>query len=186
MVGVTPTAAYRHFAGKEELLEAAKQEALARLLTAMNTELRAQPQREDPLARALGKLTAIGRGYVRFAMADQGLFRTAFSCDGLDMPTDQPTNGGEGQGAEDNAFAVLVAVMDELVQVGYLPPQRRAMAEFAAWSTVHGLAMLFLDGPMRHAEEVVREEAMARTLLIFVEGLAGATLSPEQRAIITS
>ena len=182
MAAVTPTAAYRHFAGKEELLEAAKQEALDRLLTAMNTELRDQPAREDPLARALGKLTAIGRGYVRFALADQGLFRTAFSCDGLDMPSGQSTDGD----SEGNAFAVLVAVMDELVEVGYLPQQRRAMAEFAAWSTVHGLAMLFLDGPMRHAEHEVREEAMARSMLIFAEGLAGTTLTADLRAIITS
>lgn len=179
--GVTPTAAYRHFAGQEKLLEAAQHEALARLLSAMNDELRALPDKDAAVARALGRLAAIGRGYIRFATAEGGLFRTAFSCEGLPMPPEEPA----GPEHEPNPFHTLVTVMDELVEVGYLPIERRPMAEFAAWSSVHGIAMLFLDGPMRHADEQLRTEALNRTMLIFVEGLAGTALTEELRTVIT-
>jgi hypothetical protein len=30
-----------------------------------------------------------------------------------------------------------------------LPPERRPGAEFLAWSAVHGLALLIIDGPLR-------------------------------------
>lgn len=180
--GVTPTAAYRHFAGQEALLEAAKGEALARLAAAMNAELSAQPDREDPVARAIGKLAAIGRGYVSFAMADQGLFRTAFSCNGLDS---SPMDRAEADTGDD-PFRTLVLVMDELMEAGYLPEQRRPMAEFAAWSTVHGVATLFLDGPMRHADAQLRADALQRAMVFFAEGLAGSRLTDELHTIITS
>jgi hypothetical protein len=34
------------------------------------------------------------------------------------------------------------------VTAGVLPPERRPGAEFLAWSAVHGLAMLVIDGPL--------------------------------------
>lgn len=35
-----------------------------------------------------------------------------------------------------------------LVQAGVMPPERRPGAEFLAWSAVHGLAMLVIDGSL--------------------------------------
>src|SRR5262245_24040466 len=77
-VGVTPTAAYRHFAGHGELLDAAKDCALNDLSAAMRAELAARPESDDPVLYALGSLVAIGRGYLAFARAQPGLFRTVF------------------------------------------------------------------------------------------------------------
>lgn len=176
-VAVTPTAAYRHFAGQEELLEAAKDQALVRLTAAMDAELRAMPAIDDHLMRAIGKLAAIGRGYVNFATAQAGLFRTAFACEGLGLPPGAPGAGDDEFSA--NPFQTLVDVMDELVEVGYLPAERRPMAEFAAWSTVHGIAMLLLEGPLREADAAMREHVLFRAMLIFVEGLGGHTIAQE-------
>jgi hypothetical protein len=36
-----------------------------------------------------------------------------------------------------------------MVKAGALPPARRPGAEYLAWSAVHGLAMLVIDGPLR-------------------------------------
>ena len=43
---------------------------------------------------------------------------------------------------------MLGAALDELVAAGVMPPGRRPGAEFLAWSAVHGLAMLVVDGPL--------------------------------------
>jgi len=40
------------------------------------------------------------------------------------------------------------AALDKLVAAKVLPPERRPGAELLAWSAVHGLAMLVIDGPL--------------------------------------
>jgi hypothetical protein len=43
----------------------------------------------------------------------------------------------------------LSAALDRLVAAGALPAERRPGAEYLAWSAVHGLALLVIDGPLR-------------------------------------
>jgi len=50
----------------------------------------------------------------------------------------------------------LAAALDELVEAGVLPRERRPGAEYLAWSAVHGLAMLLIDGPLRGLDMVER------------------------------
>ncbi|HEX2131601.1 MAG TPA: TetR/AcrR family transcriptional regulator [Actinophytocola sp.] len=172
-VGVTPTAAYRHFAGHEELLKAAKDQALDELTEAMNKELAERPQSEDPVRYALGSLAALGRGYIVFARERPGLFRTVFCWEGEDA---------EARTAS-NPFQLLLGSLDELVEVGYLSPERRPLAEFAAWAMVHGLANLF-DGPLRELPPDLRDQAIARSILILGHGLSGKGLTAEQEALL--
>lgn len=176
LVGVTPTAAYRHFAGKEELLGAAKDSALDELLKAMTKELAERPRSADPIRYALGSLAALGRGYIAFGRAQPGLFRTVFSWQGpLGDPVEQ---------AGSSPFQLLLSSLDELVEVGYLSQERRRMAEYSAWSMVHGLAVLF-DGPLREMPQEDRDEAIVQSMLILAHGLAGNGLTPEQETLLT-
>lgn len=174
-VGVTPTAAYRHFAGQEELLGAAKDSALEELSAAMLKELSARPQCDDPVRYALGSLAALGRGYLAFARAQPGLFRTVFSWEGELSERDERT--------PNDPFGLLLESLDELVAVGYLSVDRRPLAEVAAWSMVHGLAML-LDGPLRDMPADVREEAVVKAMVILANGLAGNGLTADQEAVL--
>lgn len=178
LVGVTPTAAYRHFANQEELLGAAKDAALHELTEAMHKELAARPQSEDPIRYALGSLAALGRGYIAFARAQPGLFRTVFAWEG-------PLAGDPGLRAREQSdpFQLLLDSLDELVAVGYLSVERRPLAEVAAWAVVHGLAAL-LDGPLRDLPADVREEAVVKAMLILGHGLSGNGLTPEQEALL--
>ena len=48
-----------------------------------------------------------------------------------------------------NPFQLLGVALDRMVEAGVLPPERRPGAEYLAWSAVHGLAMLVLEGPLR-------------------------------------
>jgi AcrR family transcriptional regulator len=134
--GVSHSAAYRHFADREALL--------AEVASFARNELAAQMRRrvnraKDPRRR----LRAVGTAYIDFALAEPGLFRTAF--------TSHPATGHE-DASRTNAIAdpfdVLGQVLDEAQAAGLLDPQRRPGAEIAAWSAVHGLAGLLLDGPL--------------------------------------
>ncbi|MNT86645.1 hypothetical protein D3C72_2269580 [compost metagenome] len=67
-----------------------------------------------------------------------------------------------------NPFQLLGAALDKLVEAGVLPPERRPGAEYLAWSAVHGLAVLLIDGPLRsRAKE--QAEILGQRLLDMVE-----------------
>jgi AcrR family transcriptional regulator len=163
-VGVTPTAAYRHFAGQQELLSAVKDEAFTSLGQAMLHYLERLPESGDPVLDAVRRAVAMGRGYVRFAVAEPGMFRTAFV-----RPASPPPEKAQRPG---DPFGLLARGLDELVKVGYLAPESRPMAEFAAWAAVHGLAVMLIDGELADLPEEARALAVHRTLLMLVHGLA--------------
>ncbi|OUL98050.1 TetR/AcrR family transcriptional regulator [Variovorax sp. JS1663] len=163
--GVVPNAAYRHFASRQALLLGVRAAALAAAATAMETELAAVPPEGEPAERARAAVRAIGAGYLRFALEQTGLFRTAFGA-----PVDVVDTTGEAKGGASglNPFELLGAALDQMVAAGVLPPARRPGAEYLAWSAVHGLALLIIDGPLRGAprEQI---DALSRQLLAMVE-----------------
>lgn len=168
--GVSPNAAYRHFADREDLLAAVSLRCLAFVASEIVRELGAVDRAGDPGAR----LDAVGRAYVQFALREPGLFRTAFSVH---------TDPEAGRGAEDGGlgpFGLLLQVLDDAVATGAMPAERRPGAEVAAWSAVHGLAVLLLDGPLRSVPEAAREALLERTLATVREGLfvAGPHIVP--------
>ena len=163
--GVVPNAAYRHFTSRGALLQAVRSAALSMLAVAMEAELAELRHGEDEAESARAGLRAIGTGYLRFARAEPGLFRTAFAVpgarrDGVDP--DKAGNSGLGP------FELLSAALDRLVAAGVLAPRRRPGAEYLAWSAVHGLAMLVIDGPLRDLA-ASQADAVGQRLLDMVE-----------------
>jgi hypothetical protein len=118
----------------------------------------------DRVRRAQAKLEAIGRAYIDFARTEPGWFRTAFSSAHLDGPPPEDTG-------IPNPYDVLGAGLDELVDVGSLTPQRRVGAQYAAWSGVHGLSSLLIDGPLRALDDAEVERAIATVLGTVTRGL---------------
>lgn len=174
-VGVSATAAYRHFAGHSDLIHAVKERAEVALAGHMRAELDAGAPAPDPRTEALRRLRALGQGYLRFALAEPGLFRTAFcrkDAEHFNPPTMSDT------------YQMLSAALDDLAQVGLLPAARRPRSEVAAWATVHGLAMLLLDGPLAAAPHDERDLMIAATLNTIIVGLCGA--EPQRPASVTA
>ncbi|WP_408898972.1 TetR/AcrR family transcriptional regulator [Nocardioides sp. R1-1] len=163
-VGVTPTAAYRHFENQADLLEAARALAMDGMVAAMAGFLDQVPPVGDPVERALARLGSTGRGYIRFALEEPGVFRTCFTG-GL-RDADQPGMG------EPAPYLLLGEMLDELVAVGYLAAEDRPGAEAGPWAAVHGLAMLLIDGPLAGLGETEREHAIDRTIDLVSRGLA--------------
>lgn len=164
-VGVAPNAAYRHFTDRNALLNAVRSDALSALAVAMEAELAALPREGDPGEAARARLRAVGTGYLRFARAEPGLFRTAFAVPAALNGAGSATGAG-ASGL--TPFQLLATALDELVAAGVLPCERRSDAEYLAWSAVHGLAMLLIDGPMRGLDRT-QAEVLGQRLLDMVE-----------------
>jgi AcrR family transcriptional regulator len=134
LVGVSPAAPYRHFDSKTSLLEALAVSGYRDFALAVE----AAAQSAAPEQR----LNAMGRAYVRFALDHGNLFRLMFSPE---LKRDaRPTL----RMAADAAFASLRGVTSG---------QRDGrIAALKAWSQVHGLAVLLLDGQiaLREGESV--------------------------------
>lgn len=155
--GVSPNAAYRHFSDRAALLAAVRGRAMAALARAM----------EARLGSAVGgraRLEATGRAYVEFALAEPGLFRTAFSGAGSEL---LDAVGDSGL----TPYELLARCLDDLVAEGSIPAARRPEAEVAAWSAVHGLATLLLDGPLQTLSAAERETAVDKVIAVVHAGL---------------
>jgi AcrR family transcriptional regulator len=167
--GVVPNAAYRHFGSRQALLQAVRSAALSALAVAMENELAALPRGMRPADFARASLRAIGTGYLRFAEAETGLFRTAFA-----VPADLQQEAAEPIGLGHsglNPFQLLGAALDRLVEAGVLHRERRPGAEYLAWSAVHGLAMLVIDGPLRRLAGTQMRDIGQRLLDMVEKGL---------------
>jgi AcrR family transcriptional regulator len=125
--GVSHQAPYHHFGDREGILAALVEEGFARL--------------GDGLAGAPG-LAEAGEAYVRFALAHPGHFRVMFRPDLVALER----HPGAAVQAK-RALDALAALVDRLVAVGTIAPEERQDVLTAAWSLVHGLSVLLLDGP---------------------------------------
>jgi len=161
MVGVVPNAAYRHFADRDSLLAAVRDEAVRELAGRMTERVsRVRAGAHTPTGARL-RLQAVGRAYLEFARSEPGLFDTAFAV----------TGHPAGQGP----FEQLRSALDNLVEAGILAGARRPNIEYPVWASVHGLAVL-LRGPLHSLTE--REKTRLESdLLAFI----GASVSQHAR-----
>ena len=168
MVGVVPNAAYRHFADRDELLAAVCAAAMNELAGRMAAAVaRVRGRYGDPGA-ARRRLNAIGTAYLGFARQEPGWFATAFALPqrhDYDAPED-------GSGPDRSPLGQLRAVLDELVDAGMLARQRRDGIEYPIWSTVHGLAVLTTQGPLRDVPDITRRRIEQLTSSFIGSGLS--------------
>lgn len=131
-VGVSPTAIYRHFPDKSALMLALAHEGLERL---GNAQLKASQKADDPRAA----LVAGGVTYVRFASENPALFRLIFSYVPPISPLDASLDevGLAMRGLREGIHATMPNHFSE---------SEKRVATLLAWSLVHGLAELMLNG----------------------------------------
>jgi AcrR family transcriptional regulator len=165
MVGVVPNAAYRHFAGRDELLAAVSTAAMRELAARMAAGV-ARVHGDAGAARR--RLRAIGRAYLEFAHEEPGLFTTAFALP--HQHTYSSPSGGTGP--DPMPLDQLRAVLDELADAGVLDRQRRPGIEYPIWSTVHGLAVLTGQGPLRDVPDATRHHLEKLTRAFIEAALA--------------
>ena len=145
--GVSTAAPYRHFSGKDELLEAVADQGYATLRECLE---RVAPETADVRERLL----RLAGGYVRFAHDHPDLFVTMFRGRTAASPV----------GVE--SFEVLRRAVVDAQAAELIPskPSPELMAR-SIWATVHGLAVLSLRRPhQRFGMEEPPEDLAANTL----------------------
>ena len=162
--GVSPNAAYRHFANQAELLGAVRSACLSQLAAAIEDEMKKCRPGRDPQAFARKSLRAVGMGYLGFAMREPGMFRTAFSV----PPAVHEQNPANTASMGLNPFQLLSLALDRMHETGLLSKKNRKDAEYLAWSTVHGLALLVLEGPLHQMPQAM-VLALGERLVVMVE-----------------
>jgi AcrR family transcriptional regulator len=166
-VGVSHTAAYRHFSDRDALL-AAVADAAMDTLAELIERLIDGADGPDPAAAAEAGVRATGRAYIRFDISEPGLFRTAFA---LPERHGDPISAASPGVQAPGPLGLLSRSLDRLQASGAMPPQRRPDAEITAWSAVHGLSMLLLDGPLRSLPDELRDGVVERVLRDVSRGL---------------
>lgn len=137
-IGVSAPALYRHFIDRESLLA----ELAVTGFESLRERLLAVDQSSPRLA-----LVDIGLVYVSFAQDEPNLYRLMFG--GRVLPRGvHPRLDVAGK----NAFQVLEDTIARAQQVGYVKPIPLALMTAAAWSLVHGLAQLTIDGHLPSAK----------------------------------
>jgi AcrR family transcriptional regulator len=123
-VGVSATAAYRHFASKEDLLASVAAEGFRELTAAM-----------EVAANGPDPLIGVGLAYVEFALQKKGLFRLMFG----------PILVERAKYPALNEAATAAFECVRRVAGGVASGRDDAAASMAAWGLVHGLSALFID-----------------------------------------
>jgi AcrR family transcriptional regulator len=157
-LGVAPSAPYAHFADRDALLAAVAVHAYQRFRTELEPEM-------SRFAAPAERLAAIARAYVRFAGAHRPLFEVLFEA-GLDKRRHPEVAVAERP--IDDAFLDCVRALS----VGGESEDLASAVE----ATVHGHAMLLLDGRFGVGNEAVElaSDRAARATLALVRGLTSA------------
>ena len=167
-VGVSANAAYRHFADRDALLGEVVSRAQARAADVISATMDAVPDDLDPGPLARARFRAVGVGYLRFAMDEPGLFRAAFAVPvDLSRVASPDAAGSSGR----TPFQLLSDALDAMVDSGVMAAEQRPGAELLAWSAVHGMAMLALDGPLRDLPPGAVDELAPRLVTMVDLGL---------------
>ena len=136
--GVSHAAPKNHFGDMTGLLSDLAAVGFERFVAMMRENAR---DGDSPALR----MEAIGHGYVRFARTYPGLFLLMFRSERLDLS--RPTLRAAVDASSQVLSGAVGARRGERVEAALTLPQAAQIV--AAWSLVHGFAMLLLDGRLR-------------------------------------
>jgi AcrR family transcriptional regulator len=134
LAGVSVAAPYRHFKDKEALLTEIAAEGFTMFRDALARAAQSHP--EDKVKR----LVEMGVAYVDFALQHRSHFKVMW--EGGTSKANYP----EMQHTASQAYLLLEAAARELLPRAH--PSRQQALVRAAWSVVHGYAMLTLEGEL--------------------------------------
>lgn len=148
-IGVSHTAAYRHFSDKGSLLDAVAVQGFEELAAASDAAVAAA--KADPRSR----LKASGLAYVGFGLASPHLLAHMFSS------VSQPRASATVLSASARLFEKLHTLVAEGQSKAVFRAGDVGQLSHSCWAMVHGLAALLAVGPL-HRPGVTREALMVR------------------------
>ena len=159
-LGVSQSAPFRHFKDKNELLVALAIGGFQRLT-------QAQQQAKEGL-QPPDTLIATGIAYVDFACNNPELFKLMF---GSHIENRGPDHFPELCAAGDEAYAELYLTIQQGIDQASFRNRPVEKVAFAAWSMVHGLASLSLEGTATNIPTEAKHALIRSSLEIFLHGV---------------
>ncbi|MTH77252.1 TetR/AcrR family transcriptional regulator [Paracoccus aestuariivivens] len=162
-VGVSAAAPYRHFTGRDELLEEIARQGFEEFADRLEAAL---AQGRTPLSAFLG----MGQAYLAFAAERRGYYIAMFES-GISIAG----NSGLTQAA-DRARGILVRAAESLFQ--RIPEEHRPPAGMTAdhiWALSHGVVELFSRGKPGGRSPISPADMLESGTLIYLRGLGVIT-----------
>lgn len=151
LVGVSPSSAFRHYADKRALLTSFATRALHQLTDSMSgAKTQAQETSGD-------EFTAVSLAYIEFALTKPAFFRAMWREETIYV--------------NDENYEAAVKVLSSFMQGGFaatiddIDPNSFSAQELLAWSSVHGLAHLFVEGPVGKGMDKDQQIQMAKGMI---------------------
>jgi AcrR family transcriptional regulator len=156
--GVSQAAPYRHFGDKGELLAA----VAARGFTKLHERCQPALATADPRRR----LRRLGQAYVLFALDEPAMFRLMFGAELVELKGLHEELAAAGTAV----FDTLSRTVADIYRQTPAPSNEAGTACHAAWSVVHGLASLLIDGRIVVSASQ-RAKLIEDVTALFVRGL---------------
>ncbi len=154
-VGVSPAAAFRHYTDKRALLTAFATRALNQIADAMDTAKNVAQKQGD------NEFGAVGMAYIEFALNKPAFFRAMWREEAIY--------------SQDTDYIAATDLLAGYLKGGFVKtiidddPSSFSPQELLAWSSVHGLANLFVDGPVGkdkdHDEKLILANGVINQLM---------------------
>jgi AcrR family transcriptional regulator len=152
--GVSHQAPYHYFENRGAILAAIAEEGFKKF----NATLESASG-----SNAVARLIAAGRAYVGFAQSHAAHFQVMFRPELVNLHK-YPSALAEAN----RGFAILQSLIDGTVKEKFLPASRAHGMVILAWSFVHGLSGLLLEGPLaRMAGDLDSNQEIASALRTF-------------------
>lgn len=155
LVGVSPSAAFRHYSDKKALLTAFATRALDQLSLAMSDAQHAAVQ------ESANPFHAVCLAYVAFALDKPAFFRAMWREESLYT--------------SDKNYIAAALKLQTHMQAGFADtiedqdPDSISPQELLAWSSVHGLAKLFIEGTVGRDNTMQEKLTRARDMIIALD-----------------
>ena len=151
LVGVSPSSAFRHYSDKRDLMTAFAVRALNQMAECMEKASKRSVKAGDHA------FLAVGLAYITFALEKPALFRAMWNEETL-------YSGDENyQAASDHLASYLQGGFADTIDDA--DPADLSAEEVLAWSAVHGLANLMVDGALYRDKSIKMRQRRAKEVL---------------------
>jgi AcrR family transcriptional regulator len=161
-LGVSHAAPANHFTDKTAIFTAIAQEGFELLGQAMDRAVAEVPADQPGRAR----IAATGQAYMRFALTHRAHFEVMWRNDLLRR--DDPALGA----AADATFDQLIAGVRDAQADGWAAGADERSVAYLAWAAVHGLAVLWLNGPLPNLDTRPFDEVATAVATLLNQSLA--------------
>jgi len=160
LIGVSPSSAFRHYPDKRSLLTAFATRALNQLSETLRSA------KVDAEAKQQDAFMAVGLAYVGYAIEKPALFRAMWREESIYSSDDQYLLAANQLSEQlKGGFADTISDQDA---------SELSTKELLTWSSLHGLANLYVDGPVEKNKSAKEKLSTASALIEALRPVVGA------------